>query len=88
MTQVKTALIVSAHSADFVWRAAGAIATATANAAIELLSGQTPQATTTLFNTPSQLYIPTVVTKDKRPSAQFEHTLLVTEDGAEVLTLP
>ena len=30
----------------------------------------------------------TVVTKDKQRSAQFEHTLLVTEDGAEVLTLP
>jgi methionyl aminopeptidase len=30
----------------------------------------------------------TVTTKDKRPSAQFEHTLLVTDDGAEVLTLP
>jgi methionine aminopeptidase len=23
-----------------------------------------------------------------RPSAQFEHTLLVTADGAEILTLP
>ncbi|MFT4008997.1 MAG: type I methionyl aminopeptidase [Nocardioidaceae bacterium] len=30
----------------------------------------------------------TVTTKDKRPSAQFEHTLLVTENGAEILTLP
>ena len=30
----------------------------------------------------------TVTTKDKRPSAQFEHTLLVTPDGAEILTLP
>lgn len=30
----------------------------------------------------------TVVTKDNRPSAQFEHTLLVTDDGAEILTLP
>jgi methionyl aminopeptidase len=29
-----------------------------------------------------------VVTKDGRRSAQFEHTLLVTESGAEVLTLP
>lgn len=28
----------------------------------------------------------TVVTKDRRRSAQFEHTLLVTADGAEVLT--
>ena len=30
----------------------------------------------------------TVVTHDLRPSAQFEHTLLVTETGAEILTLP
>lgn len=29
----------------------------------------------------------TVVTKDGRPSAQWEHTVLVTEDGYEVLTL-
>lgn len=29
----------------------------------------------------------TVVTKDRRRSAQFEHTLLVTETGADVLTL-
>jgi methionyl aminopeptidase len=28
------------------------------------------------------------VTKDGRRSAQFEHTLLVTEKGAEVLTVP
>jgi methionyl aminopeptidase len=30
----------------------------------------------------------TVVTKDRRRTAQFEHTLLVTDDGAEILTLP
>ncbi len=30
----------------------------------------------------------TVVTKDRRASAQFEHTLLVTDLGAEILTLP
>jgi len=30
----------------------------------------------------------TVVTKDLRRSAQFEHTLLVTADGAEILTNP
>jgi methionyl aminopeptidase len=28
----------------------------------------------------------TVVTKDRRPSAQWEHTLLVTDDGVEILT--
>jgi methionyl aminopeptidase len=30
----------------------------------------------------------TVTTKDKSLTAQFEHTLVVTEDGAEILTLP
>ena len=30
----------------------------------------------------------TVVTKDGKRSAQFEHTLVVTGDGAEILTLP
>jgi methionyl aminopeptidase len=30
----------------------------------------------------------TVVTKDKSWSAQFEHTILVTPTGAEILTLP
>jgi methionyl aminopeptidase len=30
----------------------------------------------------------TVVTKDRRRSAQFEHTIVVTETGADILTLP
>ncbi|WP_410580209.1 type I methionyl aminopeptidase [Amycolatopsis sp. lyj-108] len=30
----------------------------------------------------------TVTTKDKKWTAQFEHTLVVTEDGSEILTLP
>jgi methionyl aminopeptidase len=30
----------------------------------------------------------TVVTKDRRRTAQFEHTILVTADGYEILTLP
>ncbi|MFI0444874.1 type I methionyl aminopeptidase [Actinomadura sp. 6N118] len=30
----------------------------------------------------------TVVTKDRKRTAQFEHTLLVTENGHEILTLP
>ena len=30
----------------------------------------------------------TVQTKDRQWTAQFEHTLVVTEDGYEVLTIP
>jgi methionyl aminopeptidase len=30
----------------------------------------------------------TVLTKDRRRTAQFEHTIVVTADGAEILTLP
>ncbi|NEP82296.1 MAG: type I methionyl aminopeptidase, partial [Okeania sp. SIO3B3] len=29
----------------------------------------------------------TVITKDKKLSAQFEHTVTVTEEGVEILTL-
>jgi len=29
-----------------------------------------------------------VVTRDKSLSAQFEHTMVVTDDGVEILTLP
>jgi methionyl aminopeptidase len=29
-----------------------------------------------------------VLTKDRKRTAQFEHTILVTEDGHEILTLP
>jgi methionyl aminopeptidase len=28
------------------------------------------------------------VTRDRKRTAQFEHTILVTEDGHEILTLP
>jgi len=30
----------------------------------------------------------TVVTKDRKRTAQFEHTLVVTDTGADILTLP
>lgn len=30
----------------------------------------------------------TAVTKDRKRTAQFEHTLVITDDGAEILTLP
>ena len=30
----------------------------------------------------------TAVTQDRKRTAQFEHTVLVTEDGHEILTLP
>ena len=30
----------------------------------------------------------TAVTKDRKRTAQFEHTILVTEDGSEILTQP
>jgi methionyl aminopeptidase len=30
----------------------------------------------------------TVVTADRKPSAHFEHTVAVTENGCDILTLP
>jgi methionyl aminopeptidase len=30
----------------------------------------------------------TVVTQDRKPSVHFEHTIAITENGHEILTLP
>lgn len=45
------------------------VADAAGQATVALLSGQQPHATTTLFKTPSQLFVPTVVTQQNIESA-------------------
>ena len=40
------------------------VAAAAANIAVQLVKGETPKAETTLFNTPSQLFVPVVVTQE------------------------
>lgn len=48
------------------------VAYATAEVAIQLLEGETPEATTELFDTPSQLYVPEVVTQANVKEVMFD----------------
>lgn len=48
------------------------VASAAAEVAVGILSGETPTPDTTLFDTPSKLYIPTVVTQENVKEAIFD----------------
>lgn len=48
------------------------VASAAAEVAVGILSGETPSPDTTLFDTPSKLYVPTVVTQENVKEAIFD----------------
>ncbi len=57
-------LIIAGDQYNTINKPSEVVAAAAANVAVQLLAGQAPKAETTLFNTPSQLFTPTLVTAD------------------------
>ena len=57
-------LIIAGDQYNTISKPSEIVAAAAANVAIELLSGKTPKAETTLFGTPSQLFVPALVTAE------------------------
>jgi len=55
-------LIIAGDQYNTISKPSEIVAAAAANVAVTLLKGETPKATTTLYNTPSQLFVPAVVT--------------------------
>lgn len=55
------------------------VAAAAANVAMTLLKGETPEPKTTLYRTPSELFIPAVVTKDNIKAEIFDKGILTPE---------
>ena len=55
-------LIIAGDQYNTISKPSEIVAGAAANVAVELLEGQTPKSNTTLFNTPTELFIPTLVT--------------------------
>ena len=47
-------------------------AAAAANVAYKMLSGETPEPKTTLYNTPSELFVPKVITTDNIKAEIFD----------------
>ncbi|MET0259112.1 MAG: sugar ABC transporter substrate-binding protein [Methylobacterium sp.] len=57
-------LIIAGDQYNTVSKPSETVAAAAADVVVKLLSGQTPEATTTLYDTPSQLFVPVVVTAE------------------------
>ena len=55
-------LIIAGDQYNTIVKPSEIVAAAAANVAIDLLRGQPPKAQTTLFGTPTQLFVPTLVT--------------------------
>ena len=57
-------LIIAGDQYNTISKPSEIVAAAAANVAVKLLSGETPKAETTLYDTPSQLFMPAVVTAE------------------------
>ena len=57
-------LIISGDQYNTISKPSEIVAAAAANVAVQLLEGKTPEAKTTLYDTASELFIPTVITRE------------------------
>ncbi|RWG09461.1 MAG: sugar ABC transporter substrate-binding protein [Mesorhizobium sp.] len=57
-------LIIAGDQYNTISKPSEIVAAAAANVAVQLLKGETPKAETTLYDTPSQLFVPAVVTQE------------------------
>jgi D-xylose transport system substrate-binding protein len=57
-------LIIAGDQYNTISKPSEIVAGAAADVAVELLKGETPKAETTLYNTPSKLFVPAVVTQE------------------------
>lgn len=57
-------LIIAGDQYNTISKPSEIVAAAAANVAVQLLDGKTPEAKTTLYDTPSELFVPAVVTQE------------------------
>ena len=57
-------LIIAGDQYNTISKPSEIVAAAAANVAVQLMAGETPKADTTLFNTPSKLFVPAVITAE------------------------
>jgi D-xylose transport system substrate-binding protein len=73
-------LIIAGDQYNTISKPSEIVAGAAADAAVGLLTGKAPQAPTTLFNTPTQLFQPTLVTKDNVKAELFDKKIVAPGD--------
>ena len=76
-------LIISGDQYNTISKPSEIVAAAAANVAVKLLNGETVAPKTTLYNTPSELFVPAVVTKDNIKSEIFDKGI---NTAAEICT--
>ncbi len=65
-------LIISGDQYNTISKPSEIVAAAAANVAVRLLKGETPEPKTTLYNTPSELFVPAVVTAENIKAEIFD----------------
>lgn len=65
-------LIISGDQYNTISKPSEIVAAAAANIAVKLIKGETPEAKTTLYNTPSELFVPAVVTAENIKAEIFD----------------
>src|SRR5690606_32139392 len=65
-------LIISGDQYSTISKPSEIVAAAAANVAVQLLNGETPEAKTTLYDTPSELFVPVVVTRENIKAEVFD----------------
>ncbi len=73
-------LIISGDQYNTISKPSEIVAAAAANVAVKLLKGETVEAKTTLYNTPSELFVPAVVTAENIKAEIFDKGIQKTED--------
>jgi D-xylose transport system substrate-binding protein len=76
-------LIIAGDQYNTISKPSEIVAAAAANIAVQFLNGETPVAETTLYDTPSQLFVPTVVTRENIKEIVFDSGVTA---AAEVCT--
>lgn len=65
-------LIISGDQYNTISKPSEIVAAAAANVAVQMLKGETPEAKTTLYDTPSELFVPAVVTRENIKAEIFD----------------
>jgi D-xylose transport system substrate-binding protein len=73
-------LIIAGDQYNTISKPCEIVAAAAANAVVQLLSGATPKAGTTLYDTPSQLFVPAVITAENIKAEIFDKGIAKPED--------
>ena len=76
-------LIIAGDQYNTISKPSEIVARAAAEVAMTLINGETPEATSTLYNTPSQLFVPAVVTQENIKAEIFDMGI---QSVAEVCT--